>query len=272
MFTERIVSMVTRKRPRATWWSRREMVPPKSCIHVLDAVVSEIRITLDDPSSRARLETILDDRSVLCSTMLMSRSASQDASGVRDSILDTGRRVMAGKGFSAVGLNEILTTAGVPKGSFYHYFGSKEAFGEAMLAAYFEEYLAELDEVLRRPGLTMAQRLIAYFQNWRETQSFLDCQGKCLAVKLGAEVADLSEAMRGALGHGTSEIVRRLERAIEAGIAEGSLSIDDEPTGLARSLYQLWLGASVMVKIVRGTGPFDSAMTTTRKILHLPPE
>ena len=190
-------------------------------------------------------------------------------SDVRGSILETGRRIMAKKGFSAVGLNEILAEAGVPKGSFYHYFGSKDAFGEALLAAYFEDYLADLDEILRRPGLTMAQRLMAYLQQWEETQSFYDCQGKCLAVKLGAEVADLSEAMRAALRHGTSGIIHRLKHAIESGVAEGSLSIEEEPGSVAQSLYQLWLGASVMVKIVRNTQPFESAMMTTRQILHL---
>ena len=200
----------------------------------------------------------------------MNTPVPRDAVDVRQSILETGQRIMAGKGFSAVGLNEVLVTAGVPKGSFYHYFASKDAFGEAMLTAYFEDYLADLDETLRQPGLTMAQRLNTYFQQWHQTQSFLDCQGKCLAVKLGAEVADLSEAMRAALKHGTSGIIRRLTTAIEAGVAEGSLSIDGEPDCVAQSLYQLWLGASVMVKIVRGTQPFEAAMTTTRQILHLP--
>ena len=42
---------------------------------------------------------------------------------------------MGRKGYSGVGLTEILTAAGVPKGSFYHYFASKDAFGEAMVAA-----------------------------------------------------------------------------------------------------------------------------------------
>ena len=223
------------------------------------------------PVQTSHMEKELDDRSVPCSVASVSRSASQDTSGVRGSILETGQRIMAGKGFSAVGLNEILAGAGVPKGSFYHYFGSKDAFGEAMLAAYFEDYLANLDEILRRPGLNMAQRLMAYFEHWQETQSFLDCQGKCLAVKLGAEVADLSETMRAALKHGTTGITRRLRQTIETGVAEGSLSIEGEPAGAAQSLYQLWLGASVMVKIVRDTRPFESAMMTTRQILHLSP-
>jgi TetR/AcrR family transcriptional repressor of nem operon len=200
----------------------------------------------------------------------MSSSAAHETSDVRETILETGQRIMAGKGFSAVGLNEILTAAGVPKGSFYHYFGSKDAFGEALLERYFEDYLAGLDKTLSQPGMTMAQRLMSYWREWQETQSFFDCQGRCLAVKLGAEVADLSETMRLALKRGTSGITSRLARAIATGVAEGSLSIDEDPGRVAESLYQLWLGASVMVKIVRNTEPFETAMMTTLQILDLP--
>jgi TetR/AcrR family transcriptional regulator, transcriptional repressor for nem operon len=199
-------------------------------------------------------------------------STSAASSDVRENILATGQRIMASKGFSAVGLNEILTAASVPKGSFYHYFGSKDAFGEELLEHYFKDYLAEIDETLRQPDLTMAERLMNYWQQWKENQSFFDCQGKCLAVKLGAEVADLSEPMRLALKRGTSGIINRLKHAIETGVAEGSLSVDDAPDSVAQSLYQLWLGASVMVKIVRTTQPFETALQTTRQILHLPPD
>lgn len=192
-------------------------------------------------------------------------------SDVRDTILATGQRLMAGKGYSAVGLNEILTGAGVPKGSFYHYFGSKDAFGEALLDNYFEAYLADIDVTLAQPGLTMAERLLSYFQVWQQTQSFFDCQGKCLAVKMAAEVADLSEAMRLAIQRGTAGIVSRLAAAIEAGVAEGSLTVHGDATAIARSLYQLWLGASIMVKIERDVAPFATAMATTRQILQLPP-
>lgn len=198
----------------------------------------------------------------------MAKAHTTDSSDVRDNILAVGQRIMSGKGFSAVGLNEILTEAKVPKGSFYHYFGSKDAFGEALLASYFDDYLAEMDAILAQPGLTLDQRLTHYFEQWRANQSFLDCQGKCLAVKLAAEVADLSEAMRAVLNNGTASIIARLAAAIEAGVAEGSLAIEDTPQQLAQSLYQLWLGASVMVKIVRGVEPFDSAMALTRQMLH----
>ena len=189
---------------------------------------------------------------------------------VREKILTTGQRIMGGKGFSAVGLNEVLAAAGVPKGSFYHYFGSKDAFGEALLERYFEAYVADMEGIFRQPGKTKAAQIEDYFAAWQDNQSFEDCQGKCLAVKLGAEVADLSDSMRSALDRGTAAIIARVAAAIEAGQAEGSLPVQGDAKALAQSLYQLWLGASIMVKIVRTPQPFANALRTTRHLLGLP--
>ncbi|MEK6347695.1 MAG: TetR/AcrR family transcriptional regulator [Burkholderia sp.] len=198
-----------------------------------------------------------------------SAAVRETFSDTREGIISVGQTLMANRGFSAVGLNEILAAAGVPKGSFYHYFGSKDAFGEALLNSYFDDYLAELDATLAAPGQTSAQRLMTYWQQWRSNQASFDCQGKCLAVKLAAEVVDLSETMRAALDRGTSAIVVKLTVAIEAGRDDGSLSFDGEPAQVAQSLYELWLGASILVKIVRSMQPFETALATTRKILGI---
>ena len=78
----------------------------------------------------------------------MSTPQTTLARDVRQEILDTAQIIISGKGYAAVGLNEILAAAGVPKGSFYHYFESKDAFGEALLESYFETYLEDLDAML----------------------------------------------------------------------------------------------------------------------------
>ncbi|MDD0809584.1 TetR/AcrR family transcriptional regulator [Curvibacter sp. RS43] len=200
----------------------------------------------------------------------MPSQALPDTSDVRRNILAVGQQIMAHKGFSGVGINEILTTAGVPKGSFYHYFGSKEAFGEALLLAYFDAYWAEIDHTLGRTDLTWAQRLLTYFDDWKNTQSVLECQGKCLAVKLGAEVADLSEAMRAAIKQGTQGIISRLAGAIAQAQAEQSLSSPAPAAELAESLYQLWVGASILAKVERSPQPFDAALNSTHRLLQIP--
>ena len=176
---------------------------------------------------------------------------------------------MAHKGFAAVGINEVLAEAGVPKGSFYHYFDSKDAFGEAMMRRYFHDYIADMERIFAEPNRTSAERLMAYWDHWRENQSAAGCQGKCLAVKLSAEVSDLSETMRLALKEGTTAIVDRLEDIIIRGIEDGSLTINGDARGIAQVLYDMWLGGSVMAKIHRDLSPLDTTLAFTRQLLHL---
>lgn len=187
---------------------------------------------------------------------------------VRQHILDAAKPLMVGKGFTAVGLTELLAAAQVPKGSFYHYFSSKEAFGDALLNSYFSSQWAHLDDLLARPG-TAAERLMSYWRYWLVTQASDDPNAKCLAVKLSAEVCDLSEGMRGTLQRGIEGIIQRLARCIDDGRADGSLSVAQDAKALAATLYQTWLGASLLAKITRGREPLDIAMTGTRQLLNL---
>jgi TetR/AcrR family transcriptional repressor of nem operon len=187
----------------------------------------------------------------------------------RTELLRTAERIFAHKGYAGVGINEVVSSVGVPKGSFYHYFTSKDAFGEAVITRYFEQYLAEMDEILTASGQDWATRILAYFASWRASQSFGDCEGKCLAVKLGAEVADMSEPMRLAMKAGTTQIVDRLERAVIGAANDGSSPFTGEARPAAEALYQLWMGASVMAKVNRSLDSMESATMVTRRLLGI---
>ncbi len=186
---------------------------------------------------------------------------------VREHILATAQTIMSAKGFSGVGLNEILNASDVPKGSFYHYFVSKEDFGKALLERYFHAYLAGMDEIIARDDLSGAEKILAYWTRWLITQTADDPQSKCLVVKLAAEVSDMSEQMRGVLLKGTGRITGRIAEMIEAGIRDGSVNIASQPREVATSLYQSWLGASLLAKITRDDTPLLVAMEETRKTL-----
>jgi len=190
-----------------------------------------------------------------------------DSKSVRQNILDVARPIVGRKGFSAVGLNEVLHAAEVPKGSFYHYFGSKDAFGVALLDDYFDNYVHGMQQLFQQPGLSGNAKLLLYWQCWIDNQTGQMDGTKCLAVKLGAEVADLSEPMRLALDRGTSRTINLLAVAMQQGIEDGSLTFGQAPEALALRLYTLWLGASVLAKITRTCGPFDEALAMTRQLM-----
>lgn len=184
----------------------------------------------------------------------------------RQHLLDTGHQIMAAKGFSGVGLNEILLTAGVPKGSFYHYFKSKELYGQALLEDYFSSYLSLLAQRFADASVPAGERLMSYWQQWLVGYSGPCSAQKCLVVKLAAEVADLSEAMRITLRDGTDQIIDQLAACISAGRDDGSLP-DLDATATATMLYQLWLGASLLAKLHRTSLPMQQAMQITQKLL-----
>lgn len=193
----------------------------------------------------------------------------------KNHILDCGERLIAHKGFVGVGLAEILGAAEVPKGSFYHYFKSKERFGEELLERYMEQYLRRLDVLLGSDGKPARARLMRYWSYWNATQCGITAEGcdaaaagaKCLIVKLSAEVADISDAMRLTLRHGTDRVVQRIAQCLEEARDDGSVPRALEAEATALTLYEMWLGASLLAKLRRDGSPFDHALRSTELLL-----
>ena len=133
----------------------------------------------------------------------------------REHILVTGEQLCMHRGFTGMGLSELLKTAEVPKGSFYHYFRSKEAFGVALLEHHYAGYLQRLVEHFDHGQGNYRDRLLAYYQHTLTQFCQQGIISGCLTVKLSAEVCDLSEDMRAAMDKGASQIIILLGDALE---------------------------------------------------------
>ena len=190
---------------------------------------------------------------------------------VRDQILASGRTLVAARGFSGMGLAELLKTARIPKGSFYHYFASKEDFGCKLLEQYLDQYVTRLDELLGGDRPDARAALMQYWSLWIGTQTSGDARTQCLIVKVGAEVSDISDEMRRILQVGTDTITGRIVQAIADGLDDGSIARTVDPDALGPALYQMWLGASLMAKLSRKPDPLLQAMTATELMLPRAP-
>ena len=197
----------------------------------------------------------------------MSANLNVIAPDTKTHLLETGYQLIAKKGFTGVGIKQILDTAGVPKGSFYHYFASKEAFGEAIISNYFINYRTRLDAIVSR-NYSAQQNLYDYFQNWYDTQQNGCEHGKCLVVKLSAEVADMSEPMRIVLNAGYQQIITWLAEQIKDGWSDGSVPRLDNVAAesMAKRWYFAWLGASLIAKTSQTNTPLAEVwqMTTSQ--------
>ncbi|GAK16763.1 LOW QUALITY PROTEIN: transcriptional regulator, TetR family [Vibrio sp. JCM 19053] len=185
----------------------------------------------------------------------------------RQHILDVGYELIVNRGFTSVGLSELLKKGRSAKGSFYHYFKSKEQFGEAMIQDYFTKYFERLNARFTNTELSGYQRLMSYFEEMVKVEDDVCNANKCLLVKLSAEVSDLSESMRLALRQGADKTIQAIADCIDIGIQDGSIPNGDSAL-LARQIYYLWNGASLLNKLYQDQAALTQSLTYTQHLLQ----
>lgn len=174
---------------------------------------------------------------------------------------------MLAKSFHSVGLNEILTAVKVPKGSFYHYFESKEQFGVELLRHYTRDHTAQLKKVLFGHDLNPLERLMAYFNGAIARMMECGCGNLCLVAKLGAEVATFSEPMRQVLADSMTESRSLYEKVVREGQEQGSIRKDLDPAMAAAIIHDVWQGAMNRRQIERSVAPLRTATDFLRSYL-----
>ncbi len=81
----------------------------------------------------------------------------------RKQILDVAQRLIYTKGYEQMSIQDILIELGISKGAFYHYFDSKPALLEALIAQILKEILAIIMPIVHNPQLSALEKLQAYF-------------------------------------------------------------------------------------------------------------
>jgi TetR/AcrR family transcriptional repressor of nem operon len=198
----------------------------------------------------------------------MSTSAATTLT-TKERILDAAEEIMLQKSFHSVGLNEILSAVKVPKGSFYHYFQSKEQFGVELL----KHYVADASAFKRRALLTSelsenpAERLAAYFDLCIANLMGNNCQCSCLVAKLASEVATFSDDMRAVLAEGMREWRGFMEKLLIEGQEKGVFRKDLNAHATAALIQDLWMGANQRTQVERSVAPLRAAGLFVRNYL-----
>ena len=184
-------------------------------------------------------------------------------------ILDAAETIMLEKGFNGVGLNEVLAAVKVPKGSFYHYFPSKEQFGVELLQHYIADSIAYKRRMLlsTSPEPNPLNRILSYMESG--IGHMCESEGKCpcLVLKLASEVASFSDTMRQVLLDGGTESEVIFQTVITEGIASGAIRKELEPKVATDVVQDLWMGAMHRAQLSRSVAPLRAALAFIRSYL-----
>ncbi|MFT6533957.1 MAG: TetR/AcrR family transcriptional repressor of nem operon [Limimaricola cinnabarinus] len=186
----------------------------------------------------------------------------REATETRAALLRTAMEIGTEKGFSGVGLDEMLKAVGVPKGSFYHWFDSKEAFGLAVIDTYGRYFAGKLDRHFGNVELTPRQRLQAFFDDARRGMARHDFTRGCLVGNLGQEIALLPGSFRQALIDTFLDWEARTEACLRTGVEAGEFRADLDCARQAKTFWIGWEGAVLRAKLERQAAPLDAFATT----------
>lgn len=179
----------------------------------------------------------------------------------REALIRGGMEVLTEQGFTATGIDYILKRVGVPKGSFYHYFPSKEAFGHVLLARYAEYFSQRLDRWLLDETLTPLERLVGFVQNAKVGMARHEYRRGCLVGNLGQEVSMLPSGFRETLEAIFLDWQARLSVCFRAAQAEGELAAHVDCDELAAFFWIGWEGAVLRARLVASEAPLNTFIT-----------
>lgn len=176
----------------------------------------------------------------------------------RDKLIQVGAELIAEHGYTATGINTILKHSGVPKGSFYHYFGSKEDFGLAVIESFADAFDEQLASTLRDTSQPPLSRLRHYFSSVKEEIARHECVRGCLIGNLGQELSSHSDVLRDRL----EQVFRGWEQNFIACLSDARAAgeIDDslDPETLGSFILVGWEGAILRAKTARSVQPMEA--------------
>ncbi|WP_147821139.1 TetR/AcrR family transcriptional regulator [Salidesulfovibrio onnuriiensis] len=173
----------------------------------------------------------------------------------KQKIIEAGAELIHAKGFNNTGLQEILKVAGVPKGSFYFYFDSKEDFGVEVVNHYGRLFRSTIHDMLEDDSLPPLERLHRFFSWFEEYYRSHDYSRGCPVGNLGQEMGDLSPAFREKLRQAIDGMASALKNVLLEAQRGGDIEYTMNCEEMAYFIISAWHGAMIRMKVSKSGEP-----------------
>jgi TetR/AcrR family transcriptional repressor of nem operon len=190
-------------------------------------------------------------------------------SNTREEIIRKGAELIHAQGYNATGVQQILQASGIPKGSFYFYFKSKEDFGleiidhfTSIISNIFMRYLNDS----KMPPMRRLEKLFEYYQSaFQKTGGSLGCP----IGNLSLELADANDRLREHLKTVIETLISHIESCLQEAKRDKSIPAGLNTVNAARFIFHGFEGAILHMKVVRSIEPFQAFRRYLREYLKI---
>ena len=182
------------------------------------------------------------------------------AESTRDHLINVGLVLIHQNGYNATGLSEILKAANVPKGSFYHHFGSKEDFAAAALKKFIAREAAHCATFLNRSKAQPLKRLKLYFMDLKKIYGQSAEIRGCMMGRLSLEMAGENPQLRKQLSAAFAHWQHTIAMVIEQAVTQKELPANTDSESLAGFVLNGWEGALLRSQAEKSDAPLETFM------------
>ncbi len=180
----------------------------------------------------------------------------------RQELLDKGTQLFMSQGYHGTGVKELVDSVGIPKGSFYQYFNSKEHFGAEAVYNYIGPFIELLGMHLQNRPNDALGALRAYFQELIVESEKNDFRGGCLLGNLLGEVGETDGVCQQALEDSVKRYCAIIQAGVEKAQQEGTITNSISGKDAANLIFCAWQGALLRMKVVRSAWPLEQCIET----------
>jgi len=177
----------------------------------------------------------------------------------KERMLVLGMTMLLRHGYNDLGIQAVLKETGVPKGSFYHHFASKEGFALQVVDRYMDEVHKGLDASLSDRSLVPLDRVRKFFESTRDKYREDGYLG-CMLGGLGQELSGVNPVFQEKIEACLGTIAGRIASCMQEAQASGGLPADTDPRSMASLLVNCWEGAALRSRLCRDPAPLDSML------------
>lgn len=174
-----------------------------------------------------------------------------------EDVLQQGMELIRKEGYHHVGINQILKASGIPKGSFYNFFPSKEAFTKAALEAYGEQSVKMIHRHLRDSELPPLERLKSFYSMLIDANEKDNYKGGCFVNAVSNEIGKNIGTIGAAANDSFQGMIKAVAECVTEGQEAGEITSDYPAIDLAEYLHAGMYGGFSRMKVTASRSYLD---------------
>ncbi|WP_394747430.1 TetR/AcrR family transcriptional regulator [Spongiimicrobium salis] len=185
----------------------------------------------------------------------------------RKDILIKGIQLIQQRGYGNTGIQDILKACDIPKGSFYNFFSSKEAFALEAIELYKDYTLGLLEKADKNEELSPSKKIKAFFMKSNEIFISMGGHQNCMLLSLSTEVTHENNTFSKPIIDSFRVFKTYLVKWITKAQEEGEMRKDMSANDVVNLLYDGYHGAVLRMKYNQNPTPLHEFVNNTLRIL-----